>query len=632
MFVTRGASSLLCAGRIVNRRGHTIPRCTSRPITTTTASKGIGFVSGTHAVRRCFQQHQLRWNDLTKRSLAESSSANTKKAIEQTKTFSLWYPVIGGLVITVAGGIKFVRDELGGFEDLRRAAVFYKFGIPKYLKYRYLMYMQSPDEEWDELDRVTATEGLKIAMELEGFYIKSGQVVAANLGDAFPQIWQDTFHPLLDRVPPQKFDVIEKTLKEELGPDCFTDIFESFEETPIGSAAIGQVHRALLKKKKVNPDGSISIISTPVVVKVRYPDVERQLRGDVRTIKLFAKVAQPVHVPALEETEHQFMTEFDYVKEATQLNGVRENLKRAGLEGEKKLCRVPMAYMDYCTEKVLVMEELHGVKLADGLKAEAKAIAEAEGKTIDEYMENVKEQEREAKAKGEEVKGPSSAEYNVYIGLLDKKRRLSNLFKYGYNWTLGLIPGIKKTSVVDKSSLPINHAQMIDDLMYIHGHEVLVDGMFNGDPHPGNIMLLREDDGSPGLGLIDYGQVKRLSKEMRHIFANLIVALDNDDKENIVDFMKQAGMKTKHMDPEVIYLYARLNYAEITESILKGRHIQVVMEDLEKADPIVELPRDLLMVGRCSLLLRGLAHGLHQNRNVATAWRPIAEKVLKEDV
>jgi aarF domain-containing kinase len=148
----------------------------------------------------------------------------------------------------------------------------------------------------------------------------------------------------------------------------------------------------------------------------------------------------------------------------------------------------------------------------------------------------------------------------------------------------------------------------------------------------GNILLLREDDGSPALGLIDYGQVKRLSKETRHLFAKLIVALDDDNKDEIVKRMKEAGMKTKNMDPEVIYLYAKVSYAEINEKILQGRHVQVFMEDLEKRDPIVQLPTELLMASRCSILLRGLALALHQNRNVATAWRPIAEKVLKENI
>jgi predicted unusual protein kinase regulating ubiquinone biosynthesis (AarF/ABC1/UbiB family) len=81
---------------------------------------------------------------------------------------------------------------------------------------------------------------------------------------------QDTFHPLLDRVPPQDFDVIQEIVKVELGRNCFNEIFDTFEEKPIGSAAIGQVHRATLKRRVVsNDDGTTKIVLTPVVVKVR---------------------------------------------------------------------------------------------------------------------------------------------------------------------------------------------------------------------------------------------------------------------------------------------------------------------------------------------------------------------------
>jgi aarF domain-containing kinase len=110
----------------------------------------------------------------------------------------------------------------------------------------------------------TAVAALDKAYELEGFYIKSGQVVAANLAGAFPQIWQDTMVVLQDQVPAQNFETIKAIVESELD---FYKVFSSFEEKPIGSAAIGQVHRATLK------DG------TPVVVKVRYPNVERIMRG-----------------------------------------------------------------------------------------------------------------------------------------------------------------------------------------------------------------------------------------------------------------------------------------------------------------------------------------------------------------
>jgi aarF domain-containing kinase len=403
-----------------------------------------------------------------RRALASQTSSSAQPT---TSKISLWYPVIGGFVITIAGGIKYVHDHVGGTEGLMRSISFYKYAIPKYVEYRWHMYNQSPDEVWDELDRKAATEGLQKAYELEGFYIKGGQMVAANMGGAFPQIWQDTMSVLQDQVPPQDFSVIRQIVKEEL-PNA-EEIFATFEETPIGSAAIGQVHRATLKR-----DG------TPVVVKVRYPNVERILRGDVRTIKMFAQIAQPVHVPALEETEKQFMTEFDYIQEAEQLNQVKANLEKAGLEGTGKMCRVPKAYMEVCTKRVLVMEELHGGKLADGLKEEARQRAAEEGKTVKEYMADVRQQEEDAKSRGEELKGPTKSEYDMYIGILDQKRKLSNMMRRGYNWTVGLLPGKSAKPIEDKSSLPINHAKMIDDLLYIHGHEILVDGFFNGDPHP----------------------------------------------------------------------------------------------------------------------------------------------------
>jgi len=61
-------------------------------------------------------------------------------------------------------------------------------------------------------------------------------------------------------------------------------------------------------------------------------------------------------------------------------------------------------------------------------------------------------------------------------------------------------------------------------------------------------------DGTPQLGLIDYGQVKKLTKEQRHLFSRIIIALDDDDREKIVELMKEAGFKSERMDPEVIYV------------------------------------------------------------------------------
>ena len=152
------------------------------------------------------------------------------------------------------------------------------------------------------------------------------------------------------------------------------------------------------------------------------------------------------------------------------------------------------------------------------------------------------------------------------------------------------------------------------------------------DPHPGNILLVREGDGSPAIGLIDYGQVKRLPKQRRHSFAKLIIALDEDNRDEIFRCTKELGLRTKNMNPEIFYLWSKVSFDQDNHQILGGKHVQLFMEDLEARDPVQSLPRDLLMVSRASILLRGLGHALHQNRSVAKAWRPIAERVLREDI
>lgn len=354
------------------------------------------------------------------------------------------------------------------------------------------------------------------------------------------------------------------------------------------------------------------------MVKVCYPHVERLLRGDVRTVQAFAQIAQPVHVPALREIEKQFQTEFDYRLEAEHLLVVRENLIRAGLAGTDKMCLVPKPYPQYCTKHVLVMEEIIGEKLIVALRKDAEKWSKITGKSVEELQE--------------EANAMSAQEYARYLGILDAKRRTQNAWNRLYNMTVGMIPGMTRREYHSRAELPLNHGKLVDDLIYVHGHEVLVDGRFNCDPHPGNIFLCRKSDGSPQLGLLDYGQVKRLSNDHRHLFARIIIALANDDKKQIVELMKEAGYKSEHMDEDVIYLYAKVGYDEDNKELTNGRHIQVFMEDLQRRDPIIELPRDFIMIARTSTFLRGLSHALKQPQSVAKIWQPIAKKVLKEEI
>lgn len=219
-----------------------------------------------------------------------------------------------------------------------------------------------------------------------------------------------------------------------------------------------------------------------------YPGVEDVFRGDVRTIKMFAQVAQPVHVPPLDEIEKQFMTEFDYRREAEQLDKVRRNMVAAGIAGGEegrggagRLCAIPRPHLDLCTKRVLVMEELRGDKLVVELKSDMKRQMERMHSSLEKFEggggggdgggEGAAERSfaREFEL-GEN--GPTAEEYDAFIRLLDAKRRVTNAWSVLYNLGVGWVPGVQKRRYEGKSSLPINHARLIDELLYIHGHQV----------------------------------------------------------------------------------------------------------------------------------------------------------------
>lgn len=118
------------------------------------------------------------------------------------------------------------------------------------------------------------------------------------------------------------------------------------------------------------------------------------------------------------------------------------------------------------------MEELKGEKLEVALKKETKALAEAKGESVEEFMKATKEKEQEAKSRGDELRGPTSKQYDMLISILDGKRKASNAMRRLHNATIGWLPGIPKKEYQDRSSLPLNHAKLVDDLIHIHGHEV----------------------------------------------------------------------------------------------------------------------------------------------------------------
>ncbi|CAM9270428.1 unnamed protein product [Discosporangium mesarthrocarpum] len=510
----------------------------------------------------------------------------------------------------LAGGLYLGAQDKDAWKKrmvgIQRSSLFWSLTMPIYLHYRATQWWVDglSDEEqeaaYNPLHDQYAKSALDIILRLKGFYVKIGQM-AATRADFLPHQYYDQVKTLQSEAPAEPFDyiraLVEKSLKQPL-----ESVFSSFDEEPLGAASIGQVHHATLK------DG------TQAVVKVMFPNVEEMFRSDMKTMKDFCTLAQPEHLSMLTEVERQFLTEFDFTEEAKNLALVRANMRIAW----NKEVIVPEPFI--ATPEVLVMELVPGEKLVDALQAHFKAVAHHKGMTVDQLREEIAVRE----ARGELTEGPSATEMSWYRSLIVTRAVVMNCVAVLYNALWSPLTGQKRIERVE-TKLPFNTAHMIELLFRVHGHQIFVDGAFNGDPHPGNILLT--PDGK--LGLIDYGQVKHMTLPDRVKLARLVVALAEDDKEAVVGAYTDMGFKTKRMDPDVAYRHAKCIFDTDHKDDLGGMNVQLYREELQKIDPIEIMPDEYVMAARVAALLRGLGYALKYKPSAAKMWEPQARALLK---
>mmetsp|Transcript_8367 Transcript_8367/g.17754 ORF Transcript_8367/g.17754 Transcript_8367/m.17754 type:complete len:440 (-) Transcript_8367:822-2141(-) len=234
----------------------------------------------------------------------------------------------------------------------------------------------SPDrraEVWEALHEAHSPEALDIILRLRGLYVKIGQVMSSRV-DFIPRQYVDRFQTLQDAVPPWPGEKIRGMVRQSLQTDHgldFDEVFESFDDEALGSASIGQVHRAVLKPQHTTIGGFSG--GPAVAVKVMHPEAKTQFANDFKVFRWLCRVALPGWGPILTELQRQMMTEFDYTSEAASLRVVRANMAKSPYS---KRVKVPEPAEALCSRTVLVMEMLEGTKLAAAVEGAAESKGE----------------------------------------------------------------------------------------------------------------------------------------------------------------------------------------------------------------------------------------------------------------
>jgi ubiquinone biosynthesis protein len=372
--------------------------------------------------------------------------------------------------------------------------------------------------------------------ELGPTFVKFGQLLSTRPDIVPPDIVVE-LQKLQDDVRPIPFADVRRVIEEELGL-TIEQAFLEFDEQPTAAASIGQVHYALL------PNGE------RVAVKVQRPNAPRQIESDIALLFQAARLAKE-RVRALDfidaeqvvdEFARSIRSELDYRAEARNAEIFRRNF--AGQPDVK----IPRVYWTYTRRRVLVLELLEGVQLAD-----------------------------------------------LDVAALSQAERRDLAYRIAETWMT---------------------------MIFRHG-------FFHGDPHPANIFVL---EGGAAVGLVDFGQVGKLTDEDMSRLTGLFIDAANERVEALPRRLAELGVRFPRDREEefgeelrdVYYRYYGVSLAEIDP-------LQVIREAFEVIYRMnLRLPTRFVLLDKAIATLASVGIELYPEFNVFEVAKPYARNLMIE--
>ncbi|KAL7537658.1 hypothetical protein ACHAWF_005865 [Thalassiosira exigua] len=459
-------------------------------------------------------------------------------------------------------------------QRLQRAAQFWSSALPIALSYYSKdaelrvkeaftgVSLTEAEEErvWNEQHEEGARRLVDVITSLKGFYVKTAQIIASRR-DLFPPEYTEALSDFTDNVDPLPVELIKAVVEKELlvRGETLDDIFQEFDEEPLGAASVAQVHRAVLTEKYGSKE---------VAVKVQRPSIESKLMGDIANLKQVAKTFQDTDALPLDyytvfcELEKQLADEFNFLAEAVAMDRIYETVTRDenGLPCESPIV-LPRPVPGLVSRRVLVMDYLEGVPLS---------------RAADEM----------------------------------RKR--------------GIEPGSPESQLFGR--------KLLQSLTYVFARCILETGFFHADPHPGNIFVM--NDGR--IGLIDFGQVKQIGGRARETLSKVMVALDERKSDENPEDLEKIGTLALELGVELADDAPAEGPAAVAMWLFDGSVEQLPggydKGELSPNSPVKALksfPQDLVLVGRSSILIKGLSNRLEIPWSLSKEWAPTARRVLE---
>ncbi|KAL8521597.1 hypothetical protein ACS0TY_011934 [Phlomoides rotata] len=253
----------------------------------------------------------------------------------------------------------------------RRMKVF-TLAIVIYLDYKTLLLREKwtkkskRDDLWENAHECNAKRVLNLIVELEGLWVKLGQYLSTR-ADVLPPAYIRLLKQLQDSLPPRPVEEVCQTINRELGKSM-DELFFNFDNIPLATASIAQVHRATLHDRQ------------EVVVKVQHEGIKEIILEDLKNAKSIVDWiawAEPQYNfnPMIDEWCKEAPKELDFNHEAENTRKVSRNLGCKS-NNDDNISRVDVLIPEVImsAERVLILEYMDGVRLNDSESLQALGV------------------------------------------------------------------------------------------------------------------------------------------------------------------------------------------------------------------------------------------------------------------
>jgi len=194
--------------------------------------------------------------------------------------------------------------------------------------------------------------------------------------------------------------------------------------------------------------------------------------------------------------------------------------------------------------------------------------------------------------------------------------------------TMGYVEGIKLSELERLDRAGLDRRKLAERYATAILHQVLIEGFFHGDPHPGNVLAL--EDGS--LVLLDFGMVGRLTPGMKRHFATFVIALHNRSTRSVIRAISNMGIVPDNVNKTLLY-------ADVDE--LREKYYHVPLKQIRLGEAVqdlfsvafrhrIQIPAELTVLGKTLLTMEGVVSALDPAFSVIDVAEPFGKKLLRE--